>query len=87
MSDDDYLSLPPVKSVEPQKKATRPVQLTVPTETFLKLELDGARRGMSSYKLAAVILTMYVNGRLILKPDGTQATECAASSVYKQGDE
>ena len=70
MTDNDLLEeIPPIQTLEvSQLKTYRQFQLRLPTTEFLKLELDAAKRGTTSYKLASIILSMYLSGRLILKP-------------------
>lgn len=66
---DDLMSIPPVRDAAPEKPTWRKYQMSVTTDTFLKLEYQAARRGMTSYKLAASIITMFVNGKLVVKKD------------------
>lgn len=61
-------SLPPITNGRPVI-THRQMQIKLSTETFLKLEMDAARRGLTSYKLASAVLTMYLNGKLVQKKD------------------
>ncbi|AEF99481.1 hypothetical protein [Methylomonas methanica] len=73
-SEEPLDTLPPViggKTVA----TTRQMQIRLSTETFLKLEMDAARRGLTSYKLASVVLTMYLNGKLVQKKELTSGPE------------
>lgn len=67
-------TLPPVIGGK-TSPTTRQMQIRLSTETFLKLEMDAARRGLTSYKLAAVVLTMYLNGKLVQKKELTSGPE------------
>jgi len=79
MSDEfEFDSLPPILADLKPDKSYRKYQMTVSTDTFLKLELQAARRGTTSYKLAATIITMFVNGRL-------KQVESAASPENNKG--
>lgn len=62
-------SLPPIQPGASAKVSTRQFQLRLPTDTFLKLEMDAARRGTTSYKLGATLVTMWVNGKLVIKTE------------------
>lgn len=66
---EELMTLPPVRDAAPEKPTWRKYQMSVTTDTFLKLEYQAARRGMTSYKLAASIITMFVNGKLVVKKD------------------
>lgn len=65
-------SLPPIQSGKPVA-THRQMQIRLATETFLKLEMDAARRGMTSYKLASAVLTLYLNGKLIQKKEHSES--------------
>ncbi|WP_150046128.1 hypothetical protein [Methylomonas rhizoryzae] len=60
--------LPPIQA-DKQATAVRQLQIRLPVQVFLKLELDAARRGMTSYKLASAVLSMYLNGKLVQKKE------------------
>lgn len=74
--DETLDTLPPIIGGK-QPITTRQMQIRLTTETFLKLEMDAARRGLTSYKLANAVLTMYLNGKLVQKkelPSGPETT-------------
>jgi len=48
------------------KTSYRQFQLRIPTQIFLQLEIEAAKRGMTSYKLGSTILGMYLTGKLQL---------------------
>jgi len=73
-------SLPPIIGGKPVA-TTRQMQIRLTTETFLKLEMDAARRGMTSYKLAAVVLNMYLNGKLVQKKELSSGPESSSETV------
>lgn len=62
-------TLPPIQPGATAKTQTRQFQLRLPTELYLRLELEAARRATTSYKLGASILAMFLNGKLVLKQE------------------
>lgn len=59
--------LPPYRKGEDQKETYRKFQSALPTDIYVRLELDAARRGLTFYKLVQNLLTLYANGRLQVK--------------------
>lgn len=78
---EEFLSeMPPLKE-DTGKTPMRAFQMRLQTEVFLKLEIEAAKRGTTSYKLAALVLKKYVDRELILvKPN-------AANSANSVGEE
>lgn len=75
MNDTALDEIPPIQITEvSQLKTFRQFQLRIPTTEFLRLELEAAKRGTTSYKLAVVIISMYLSGRLIIKPTDSDTT-------------
>lgn len=62
-------SIPAIQPGQPVKATTRQFQLRLETETFLRLEIDAARRGTTSYKLGATLIKHWVDGKLTVKKD------------------
>jgi|GEM_PF-3551447 len=62
-------TLPPVQPGASAKTQLRRFQLHLPTEVYLKLEIESARRAVTSYKLAATIIGMFLSGKLVVKKD------------------
>lgn len=71
--DEPLDSLPPIQA-QTDRKSFRQFQVKLPTNVFLQLEIDAARRGLTSYKLASSVLALYLGGKLVMKqenkPDG-----------------
>ncbi|WGS84977.1 hypothetical protein [Methylomonas sp. UP202] len=68
-------TLPPIKPGATVKTQARQFQLRLPTETYLRLEMEAARRATTSYKLAATILAMFLNGKFLIKQDQPSPVE------------
>lgn len=66
-SENSLDTLPPIQPGASAKTQTRQFQLRLPTETYLRLEMEAARRATTSYKLGATILAMFLNGKLTIK--------------------
>ncbi|WP_415878979.1 hypothetical protein [Methylomonas sp. TEB] len=66
-------TLPPIQPGATAKTQTRQFQLRLPTELYLRLELEAARRATTSYKLGAAVLAMFLNGKLVPKKDPIEA--------------
>lgn len=62
-------SLPPVQAGASPKTQLRRFNVQLPTQTYLMLEIESARRAITSYKLAATIISMFLNGKLVVKKD------------------
>lgn len=60
--------LPPIQA-QADRKSYRQFQVKLPTNIFLQLEIDAARRGLTSYKLASAVLSMYLAGNLVTKTE------------------
>lgn len=56
--------LPPINNERSIPRSERQFQVKLPVNTFLKLEVEAARRGLTSYKLAQTILMLYLSGQL-----------------------
>lgn len=69
--------LPPIQPGATAKTQTRQFQLRLPTEVYLRLEIEAARRATTSYKLGATILAMFLNGKLVLKKDPVEAPDAS----------
>jgi hypothetical protein len=61
--------LPPYREGENPKQTYRKFQTALPTDIYVQLELDAAKRGLTFYKLVQSLLTLYANGRLQVKPN------------------
>jgi len=70
--------LPPINTDQPIPRSDRQFQVKLPMNTFLKLEVEAARRGLTSYKLAQLILMLYLAGEL--KPVKTATSPNAPTS-------
>ncbi|WP_157198077.1 hypothetical protein [Methylomonas sp. DH-1] len=66
-------TLPPIQPGATVKSQSRRFNVQLPTETYLKLEIESARRAVTSYKLASTIITMFLNGKLVLKQQPIEA--------------
>lgn len=54
----------PAKS--PTNKVDRGYRTSLPALEFLKLEKESLERGITPFKLTAIIMKMYINGELVL---------------------
>lgn len=81
MNTDEMLDgLPPIQDGIVQK-SYRQMQIRLPTQSFLKLEIEAAKRGMSSYKLVSSLLTLYLNGKMHIKStNGGQEKQTPSSA-------
>lgn len=79
-SEETLDALPPIIGGKPVA-TYRQMQIRIQTETFLRLEMDAARRGMTSYKLAAALITMYLNGKLVQKKELLSGSENTQQTV------
>jgi len=47
----------------------RGYRTSLPPLDYLKLEKEALERGLTPYKLTAIIMTMYVNNKLVPEPE------------------
>ncbi|MDO9104762.1 MAG: hypothetical protein Q7U57_07350 [Methylovulum sp.] len=64
--------LPPIQAGQ-AIKSHRQLQLRLPTQQFINLEIEAAKRGITSYKLASAVLALYLAGKMKIIKDQTPA--------------
>jgi hypothetical protein len=77
--------LPPIQNGENQKPTYRKFQSALPTDVYVALELDAAKRNITFYKLVQSLLTLYANGRLQVKPNAPKPKQDFMSQVQNEG--
>jgi len=71
------LSLPP-KSSSTKKVSDRVFRTALRPDLYLKLEIEAQERGgITPYKLTQILLTLYIEGKLLLVEDSNDESQTA----------